>query len=92
MDKKAMIPYFVHEGEMVRMERIIKRLWVTVILLIILLVGTNGAWLLYESQFEYFEETTTVEQSAEGDGDIIMNGTGEVNVNGERKADDNDNN
>lgn len=77
------IPYFVHEGEMVRMERIIKRLWITVILLIILLVGTNTVWIVYENQFEYYEETT-VSQNAESEGDIILNGTGEVNVNGER--------
>lgn len=83
MDNKN-IPYFVHEGEMVRMERIVKRLWITVILLIILLVATNGAWLYFESQWEYYEETTTVSQNAESEGDIILNGTGEVNVNGER--------
>lgn len=82
MDNKN-IPYFVHEGEMVRMERIVKRLWITVILLIILLVGTNGMWIVYENQFEYYEETT-VSQNAESEGDIILNGTGEVNVNGER--------
>ena len=85
MDNKN-IPYFVHEGEMVRMERVVKRLWITVILLIVLLVGTNGAWLWWESQFQYYEETTTVTQDAEtdGDGDIVLNGTGEVEINGER--------
>ena len=31
-------------------ERTIKRLWITVILLIILLVGSNIAWIIYESQ------------------------------------------
>lgn len=80
--QEAVIPYFAHEGEMVRMERANKRLWITVILLIILLVATNGAWLWYESQFEYY--TTSIEQEAEGEGDIVLNGTGEVNVNGER--------
>ena len=83
-DNKAMIPYFAHEGEMARMERVIKRLWITVILLIVLLVGTNGAWLWYESQFEYYEETTVEQEVESEDGNIIMNGTGEVNINGER--------
>lgn len=64
-DNKAMIPYFAHEGEMVRMERIIKRLWITVLLLIVLLVGTNGAWLYFESQWEYYE-TTEIDQDGEG--------------------------
>ena len=40
---------------MAGMERQIKRLWITVIVLIVMLVGTNGAWLLYNSQFETVE-------------------------------------
>ena len=49
-DKNISIPYIVHEGVMARFERVIKRLWIIAILLIILLVGTNGAWIWYESQ------------------------------------------
>ena len=48
-------------------ERTIKRLWVLVILLIVLLVATNGAWLWYESQWETVQETTqTVTQEGSG--------------------------
>ena len=74
------IPFFVHEGILARFERINKRLWITVILLIILLVGTNAGWIWYESQFE---ETTTVTQdtSWDGDGNVVLNGTGEVTYN-----------
>lgn len=51
-------------------ERTIKRLWVTIILLIVLLVGSNVGWLIYESQFEVQEITTqTVDQQNDGDGD-----------------------
>ena len=46
------VPYIVHEGTMARAEITIKRLWITILLLIVLLVGTNGAWIWYESQFE----------------------------------------
>ena len=46
------VPYIVHEGMMARAERMAKRLWITILLLIVLLVGTNGAWIWYESQFE----------------------------------------
>jgi len=46
------IPYFVHEGEMARAERTNRRLWVLVVLLIVLLVGTNAGWFIYESQFQ----------------------------------------
>ena len=49
------VPYIVHESSMARMERQIKRLWIAVLVLIVMLVGTNGAWLLYNSQFETVE-------------------------------------
>lgn len=56
------VPYIVYESAQARMERVSRRLWITVILLIALLVATNGAWLWYESQFE----TITVEQELNG--------------------------
>ena len=92
MDEK-MIPYFSHEGDMARMERTNRRLFVIVIILIVALLGTNAGWLIYESQFETVQtQTTKVEQEAEWEdgSNIIMNGTGEVNVNGQSEADDND--
>lgn len=46
------VPYIVHEGDVARLERVIKRMWVLVLLLIILLVASNAAWLYYESSFE----------------------------------------
>ena len=46
------VPFIVHEGMMARAEITIKRLWITILLLIALLVGTNGAWIWYQSQFE----------------------------------------
>jgi len=60
---KAMIPYFAHEGEMVRMERVVKRLWITVILLIVLLVGTNTVWIIYENSFE---EVVVTQENEDG--------------------------
>ena len=41
------VPYFVHEASIARMERQIKRLWITVLVLIVMLVATNGAWIWY---------------------------------------------
>ena len=41
------VPYIVHEASMARMERHIKRLWITVLVLIVMLVATNGAWIWY---------------------------------------------
>ena len=80
------IPYFAHEGIMARMERTIKRLWVLCIVLIILLAGSNAAWLWYESQFEDEQTTVTQELNSDGGDAIIndgvrINGTSETNGN-----------
>ena len=53
----ATIPYFVAEGMFDRQSLTIKRLWIMCILLIVLLVGSNIAWIYYESQFEDFVVT-----------------------------------
>lgn len=39
------IPYVAYEFAMARNERTVKRLWITILTLIFLLVGTNCAWL-----------------------------------------------
>ena len=72
------VPYIVHESAMARAERGAKRLWTVIILLIVLLVGTNGAWLWYESQFETVETVEVTQENADGynnyignDGDIV---------------------
>ena len=46
------VPYIAHESAVARLERVIKRLWVLVLVLIVLLVASNAAWLYYESSFE----------------------------------------
>ena len=55
------VPYIVHESSMARMERQIKRLWITILTLIFLLVGTNGAWLLWSNQWETVYQEVTQE-------------------------------
>lgn len=60
-----MIPYYVHESDMARMERQIKRLWIVLIMTIVFLVGSNAAWIYYESQFTDEEITQEVWQDAE---------------------------
>ena len=66
MEDKS-IPYFAHEGMMVRMERTNHRLWILSIVLIVCLIVSNLAWILYESQFEYYEETTQEVTQDSGD-------------------------
>ena len=56
-------------------ERTIKRLWIVVLLLVVLLFGTNAAWIYYESQFE----DVSVEQEVDtGDGDAFIVGNGDL--------------
>lgn len=62
------VPYVAHEADMARQERTIKRLWVLLIILVALLVGTNCAWLWYESQFEDIVVEQEVEQETDGGG------------------------
>ena len=82
MDDTAVIPYYAHEGEMNRMERSNKRLWIVIIILIVALLGTNAGWLVYESQF--VEETVEMTYSAEADenSNSVVNGEGEVTIYG----------
>ena len=62
-EQRQTVPYIVHEAAMARQERTIKRLWILLILLIILFVGSNCAWIWYESQFT--DEIVTTEIDAE---------------------------
>lgn len=46
------ISRYAFESAMASHEKTIKRLWIIVLVLIILLAASNGAWIWYESQFE----------------------------------------
>ena len=83
------VPYIVHESALARMERMVKRLWIAVLVLIFLLVGTNGAWLWYESQFEDVVTTTTIEAEQDGSGVNIV-GAGDVTYGAEGESNQND--
>jgi len=87
MDERN-IPYIAHEGMMARMERTIKRLWILALVLTVLLVGTNVAWLWYESSFETIETTREITQDVNaGDGGTAIINDG-VHVNGTSETDD----
>lgn len=67
------IDYLVHEDQMVRMERTIKRLWILCIIIFMAFVGSNCAWMYYESQFEDVVTTSEITQEVSqdsGDGGI----------------------
>ena len=63
-------------------ERTIKRLWIVIILLIVLLVGTNAMWIYRERQFTT-EVTETYTSEADGGGLAIVNRDGSVVTYGE---------
>lgn len=65
--KPEPVPFQTHESDMARLERTIKRLWILLIIMLGLLIGSNVAWLIYESQFVE-EVTETVETYTEGGG------------------------
>ena len=68
------VPYVVHESAMARSERNSKRMWIVILVLILALIGTNLAWIIYNSQFETIEENTVVEQeNSNGDNNYIGN-------------------
>ena len=73
------VPYLSHEMDMARQERTIKRLWILLIILIFLLVGSNCAWLYYESQFtdEVVTEIDAEQETVDGNNYAVggdMNG------------------
>ena len=82
------IPYAAYELSMARAERTAKRLWITILTLIFLLVGSNCLWLYYEMSFEDVV-TTTYEADAEDGGNAVINGEGSVNINGESEGNEN---
>lgn len=80
------VPYIVFETEMARLERIIKRQFVLIIIGLVLLVGTNACWMWYESQFEELTTTEVTQDVDSGDGgDAVINDG--VRINGESETD-----
>ena len=68
------VPYAVFESEMTRADFHAKRLVWVIVLLIVLLVGSNAGWLVYESSFDDMTETYTVEQDGAEANNSVING------------------
>ena len=78
------VPYIAHESAVARLERVIKRLWVLALVLIILLAASNAAWILWESQYQTIE-TTTTQENADGYNNYIGNAGDIVNGNADNQ-------
>ena len=67
------VPYIVHEAELARAERTAKRLWITILLLIVLLVGTNAGWIWYCNQWETVESWEIMQENDGANNNFIGN-------------------
>ena len=79
------IPYAAYELSTARAERTAKRLWITILTLIFLLVGSNCLWLYYEMSFEDVVTTTTIEAEQDGAAVNIVGG-GDVDYGAESEG------
>lgn len=80
------VPFYVHEHDFNKMDmnhkKIEKWLFILCFALLAALLGTNGAWLYRESQYEDVV-TETYSAETDGGGTAIVNGDGSVTINGE---------
>lgn len=75
MEKQQVsVPYVVHEGDMSRMERTIKRLTIIIYIALALLFASNGIWLYEWCQYDYVDtqKMTTTTMTQDGDGINVM--------------------
>lgn len=80
----AVMPIAQHEKDQNRLMGIIKSLIAVIVILIVLLVGSNIAWLVYENSFEEVvtTEETIIDAQQDGEGTNIVGG-GDVNYGAE---------
>ena len=91
-DKTKDVPYIVYESESARHERTVKRLLTALLITILLMVGTNMAWLYVWNQYDISTESYTVE-NAEGNTNYLEAGmNGEINngIEGRSETENND--
>lgn len=72
--EESSIPYIVWESEKAREERRHKRSFIIILVLIFALLGSNAAWLYYESQWE----TVSVEQENDGGNNNFIGNDGDI--------------
>lgn len=82
---------FREESALAFAERTIRRLWITVIILIVLMAGICVGFFAYESQFEDYTETSTTETEVEalqlGNDNVVAGGDVNYGSTSESEAD-----
>jgi len=80
------VPYIVHEGEMTRMERNNKRMFILLIIAIILLFASNAFWIKAWTDYDYSSNSIALSTDGGGNANYI-GGNGDV-TNGESTSTD----
>ena len=75
-----------HQYDMARLERVIRRLWITILILLILFAGTNALWIYEWNQYDYSE--ITVDSDDGGNANYLQAGSNGVINNGESNGSD----
>lgn len=86
--EQPMIPYIAYESALARNERTAKRLIVSLIICILLLMISNLAWLYALSSFEYVAEDTTTTVTQDGEGQNVYGDNNRVNDGAENSSSD----
>ena len=80
------VTYLAYESMKSTLERTIQKLWILLIILVVLLVGSNIAWIIYEAQWEVIESTEVQQEVDASNGNAYVAGIGSVYY-GESEAD-----
>ena len=87
------VPYIVYESEAARHERTVKRLITALLISILLIVGSNLAWLYVWNQYDFSSEEYTIENHEGGNANYLESGYDGVINNGiESTSKEKDNN
>ena len=78
------VPYIVYESESARHERTVKRLLTALLITILLMVGTNLAWLYVWNQYDITSESYVVESGDDSNSNVLQAGMNGVINNGEQ--------
>ena len=81
-DYRKDVPYIVYESEAARHERTVKRLLTALLITILLMVGTNMAWLYVWNQYDFSSEEYTIENHEDGNANYLESGYDGVINNG----------
>ena len=81
-DNNTKVPYIVFESECARHERTVKRLLTALLISVLLIVGSNLAWLYVWNQYDFSSESYTLESDDSGNSNVLQAGMDGVINNG----------